>query len=56
MREFKKRKHIPSSSPLKEYEILKRKAALKAMAAEVFTLKEARTYSHELIHSWAKEL
>jgi hypothetical protein len=48
-----KRKYV--LLPLKEYKILQKKAALKAKAEAVLSLKEARTYSRELIHTWANE-
>ena len=39
----------------KDYELLQRKAALKTKSEKTFTLSEARAYSKELIHKWAKE-
>jgi hypothetical protein len=41
--------------PLKEYKFLQKRAALKAKPEEVLSLKEARTYTRELIRAWAKE-
>lgn len=41
--------------PLKDYELLQRKALLKTQTEKTLTLAEARAYSKQLIRKWAKE-
>jgi hypothetical protein len=41
--------------PIKDYEVLQKKAALKAKPDKTFTLDEARAYSKKMIHKWAAE-
>ena len=39
----------------RDYELLQKRAALKTRPEKTFTIAEARAYSKELIHKWAKE-
>jgi PHD/YefM family antitoxin component YafN of YafNO toxin-antitoxin module len=39
--------------PVKEYEVLQKKAALKSKPEKLFSIDEARAYSKKLIHKWA---
>ncbi|WP_315813979.1 hypothetical protein [Paraflavitalea speifideaquila] len=39
--------------PLKEYEALQKKAALKAKTEKVLSVEDARSYSKKLIRKWA---
>ena len=41
--------------PIKEYEVLQTKAALKSKPEKLFSLEEARAYSKKKIHKWAAE-
>jgi hypothetical protein len=41
--------------PLKEYEVLQKKAALKSRPEKLFSLEEARSYSKKKINKWAAE-
>jgi hypothetical protein len=41
--------------PKKEYELLKKRAALNTKPEKTLSLSEARSYSKELIRKWAKE-
>ena len=41
--------------PIKEYEILQKKAALKSKPEKLFSLEEARAYSRKKINEWAAE-
>jgi hypothetical protein len=41
--------------PRKEYERLRKTAALKVKPDETFTLKEARAFSRDLIRKWGNE-
>jgi PHD/YefM family antitoxin component YafN of YafNO toxin-antitoxin module len=39
--------------PVKEYEVLQKKAALKSKPEKLFSIDEARAYSKKLINKWA---
>jgi hypothetical protein len=41
--------------PVKEYEILQKKAALKSKPEKQFSLEQARAYSKKMINKWATE-
>ena len=41
--------------PVKEYELLQKKAALKSKSEKLFSLEEARAYSKIKINKWAAE-
>ena len=41
--------------PIKEYETLQKKAALKSKPEKLFSLEEARAYSRKKINKWASE-
>lgn len=41
--------------PIKDYEILQKKAALKSKPEKLFSLEEARAYSKKKINEWAAE-
>jgi PHD/YefM family antitoxin component YafN of YafNO toxin-antitoxin module len=39
--------------PVKEYEVLQKKAALKSKPEKLFSIDEARAYSKKLINKWS---
>jgi PHD/YefM family antitoxin component YafN of YafNO toxin-antitoxin module len=41
--------------PLKEYEVLQKKAALKTKPEKLFSIEEAKAYSKKKIQKWAAE-
>ena len=41
--------------PIKEYELLQKKAALKSKPEKLFSIEEARAYSKIKINKWAAE-
>ncbi len=48
-----KKKYILISQ--KDYEVLQKKAALKAKPEKIFSVEEARAYSKKIIRKWAAE-
>ena len=41
--------------PVKEYELLQKKVAIKSKPEKLFSLEEARSYSKKKINEWAAE-